>query len=487
MNLMTRNLRFVIALALLLTPLATILLTANGSVRAQEELPEPSTTLRVMHVAEDGGLATISVDGEVAFQALGFGEVTPYTSVAPGDHEFLIEVDDDSTEPISISTSIDSGDAATVLLVGGESGIEVQTFEVNLDRTDTGEARVRMINASTDAGDLDLYANDDRWADGVGFPDASDYKDVGWGEYDLTIRQEDADQPVISLPATTLNWGNVYDVVVFGSQANDSLQNLVLVTSVSPRCTLLLNLEGLPGEACLRIGNLAPAGLPLVDVYYNNVRILESVGLDDRLNYVAVPVFDYEVPIHIVPAGMGTDYSYTYRYVELRAGEAYEFFIVGSANSPTFVAGRVNLTPPPVGQGRWRILQGYPDAASVDVVIKDGPTVFSDVSYKDVTDYVVLDAGEYTLQILDHETGSLLHEETVTVEAGMVYDSVVSYSVDLTGSPGEGTPVAITGQRAMIVTFSSPTFPRGGILVPSAEGTDSGSEEAPAAEATPES
>ena len=86
-----------------------------------------------------------------------------------------------------------------------------------------------------------------------------------------------------SLPATTLNWGNVYDVVLFGSQANDSLQTLTLVTSVSPRCTLLLELQGLPSDACLRIGNLAPAGLPMVDIYYNNVRILENVGRGDRL------------------------------------------------------------------------------------------------------------------------------------------------------------------------------------------------------------
>jgi hypothetical protein len=271
------------------------------------------------------------------------------------------------------------------------------------------------------------------------------------------------------MPATTLNWGNVYDFVVFGSQANGSLQTLALVTSVSPRCTLLLNLQGLPSDACLRIGNLAPAGLPLVDVYYNNVRILENVGRGDRLNYVAVPVFDYEVPVHIVPAGMGTEYSSLYRYVELRPGEAYEMFIVGSANSPTAVGERVNLTPPPVGQGRWRILQGYPDAASIDVVIKDGPEVFSDVSYKDVTDYVVIDAGTYTFQILDNETGSMLYEQEATIEAGMVYDSVISYTAELTVDPEQATPVAVTGQNAMIVTFASPTFPRGGILVPGAE------------------
>ena len=45
------------------------------------------------------------------------------------------------------------------------------------------------------------------------------------------------------------------------------------------------------------------------------------------------------VMVHIVPSGMGTDYSYSYRYVELRPGEAYEMFIVGSANSPSVLGG----------------------------------------------------------------------------------------------------------------------------------------------------
>jgi hypothetical protein len=481
----SRNLRFIVALAILLTPLATFAISSAGDVRAQEELPEPSTTLRVMHAAEGSDAVDISVDGEAMFQQIRYGEVTPYSSVAPGEHEFSIDVGDGEDAPIVVTATIESGDAATVLLVNGESGLEVRTFEVNLDRTDTGEARIRMINASADVGELDFYGNDDRWFEDVGFPDASDYKDVGWGEYDLTIRHDDADQPIASMPAATLNWGNVYDVVMFGSQANDSLQSLTLVTTVSPRCTLLLDVQGPPAAACLRIANLAPSGLPLVDIYYNHVRILESVGLGDRLNYVSVPTYDYEVQIHIVPAGMGTDYSSTYRYVELRAGEAYDLFIVGSANSPAVVGGRVNLTPPPVGQGRWRIIQGYPDAASIDVVIKDGPVVFSDVSYKDATEYVVLDAGDYTFQILDHETGSVLFEEEATVAAGMVYDSVVSYSVEVTVAPEEATPVAITGQNAMIITFVSPTFPRGGVLVPGAQDAEPEASEAPA-EATPE-
>ena len=98
---------------------------------------------------------------------------------------------------------------------------------------------------------------------------------------------------------------------------------------------------------------------------------------------------------------MGTDYSYTYRYVALVPGEAYDMFIVGSANSPSIVGGRVNLTPPPVGQARWRVMHGYPEGAKVDVRIKDGPMIFAEVEYKDVTEDVVLDAGEYTIEVVD--------------------------------------------------------------------------------------
>ena len=152
MKSVARITRLVLALAILGLPCATLLFTSADRADAQEELPEPSTTLRVMHAAEAGAAvnrfpSTVSSP----IRRLQFGEATPYKSVAPGDHEFSVDIED--AEPITISATIESGDAATVVLVSGESGIEVRTFEVNLDRTGTAEARIRMINASADAGE----------------------------------------------------------------------------------------------------------------------------------------------------------------------------------------------------------------------------------------------------------------------------------------------------------------------------------------------
>ena len=450
----------------LVIALAMMTMFAAGS-RAQESLPEPSTTIRVMNVAEGSPAADIAVDGEVRYSSLGYGEVTQYDSVTPGDHEFEITFPgDDSVAPITQSQTIEPGNAALVLIVNGDSGPEVQTYSVDLDRTSDGTARVRLINASPDAGELDVYGESDRWFKNVGNGSASDYKEVNYGIRDITVRNDDDDAPLVDAPQTKLNWGVVYDMVLFGNVADNTLQSITLTTTVSPRCTLLTPAQGLPGDACLRIGNLAPAGLPLVDIYYNNVRILENVGLGERLNYVAVPVYPYEVPIHVVQAGMGTDYSSTYRYVDLRPGEAYDMFIVGSATSPTIVAGRVNLTPPPVGQARWRMIQGNPDAPTMDIRIKDGATIFSEVNYKDVTDDIVLDSGAYTVQAIDHDSGEVLFESDVVLDPGMVYDSIVSYQVELTAGDTLSTPVAVTGTNSLIVTFSTPTFPRGGILIP---------------------
>jgi Domain of unknown function (DUF4397) len=471
----SRSGRLLIGLALIGLAITASVGSPHMPALAQDDsLPEPSTTLRVMHAASGGPAIDIAVDGELVETNLSYRDVTPYGSVAPGEHEFRVSIvgDESGTSDIVSTQTIESGQAYTILIISAEEGIEIKSYRVNLDRTPTEKARIRTINAAADADEIDFYGGEDRWFENVGYGDASDYKEVDWGEYDLTIRQEDADSPITSLPGTTLNWGIVYDVILLGSVTDATQETITLTTSVSPRCTLLLDLRGLPSDACLRIGNLAPAGLPLVDIYYNNVRIVERLGHGDRINYVAVPVYPYEVPIHIVRSGMGTDYSTTYRYVELRPGEAYEMFIVCASNSPWIVGGRVNLTPPPVGQARWRILQGYPEAPNVDVVIKDGPTVFEEVAYKNVTDYAVLDAGTYTIQILDHDSGELLFEQETTIEPGLVYDTVLSFRVELEASGDAATPVTVTGQNAFAVTFSSPTFPRGGVLIPG-----SGSEE----------
>jgi Domain of unknown function (DUF4397) len=415
---------------------------------AQEDLPEPSTTIRLFHAVPGAPDFDLFVDGQLLFSRLSYGSATSYSSVTPGDHEFRLAPTGAGPEAaaVTMNQTVEDGRAHTVVVLGTADKVEVKVYRVNLDRTPAGKGRVRVIHASPDAGKLKVKAGEDDWFDDLEYGDASDYKEVDAGSYDLSaIQQEGEQKTLFTAPGAVVNWGVVYDVILYGSVADGSFRPLTLVTSVSPRCSLLLGV-GLPNDACLRIANLVPTGLPIVDIYYNGVRILENVGAGNRIEYVGVPAgYGYEVPIHIVPHGMSTDYALTYRYIELKPGEAYELFLIGTPNSPWIVAGRVNLTPPPTGQARVRLIHAVPDAPAIDVGIKNGPNLFKDVEYEDVTDYVVLDAGEYPIEVRNAESDAVLFEATARLQPGFVYDVVVYFGGEVNlepTPPGAGTPTA---------------------------------------------
>jgi hypothetical protein len=495
--------RAVLALVAFLMLGAAIPAFGGGPAAAQEDLPEPSTTIRLFHGAPGASDFDLFVDGQPLFRRLTYGEATLYGSVTPGDHEFRLAPTGSGPEAavVTMTQTVEDGRAHTVVVLGTADAVELKVYRVNLDRPEAGKGRVRVIHASPDAGKLKIMAGEDEWFDDLEYGNASDYRDFIAGSYDLSaIQQEGDEQTLLTAPGAVVNWGTVYDVILFGSVADGSFQPLTLVTSVSPRCSLLLGV-GLPNDACLRIANLIPTGLPMVDIYYNGVRIIENVGAGNRTEYVGVPAgYGYEVTLHIVPHGMSTDYALTYRYVDLKPGEAYELFLIGTPNSPWIVADRVNLTPPPTGQARVRLIHAVPDAPNVDVAIKDGPMLFEDVEYEEISDYVILDAGVYAIEVRNAETDEILFEAPAKLEAGVVYDVVAFYGGEASleaAAPDAATPTApdeatpTTGDTVVqvqvtpelrIVVFASPTFPRGGIQVPSPrEGTD------PAAGATPTS
>ena len=206
---MMRNRGSLARITAALVVLLSVIAVMSGGASAQDSLPEPSTTIRVMHVAEGGPNADISVDGEVRYSGLSYGEATNYDSVPPGEHTFQVDFAADAgLEPISVTQTVEPGKAAIVLVANGDSGPEIRSYEVNLDRTADATARVRLINATSDSGDLDVYGEYDRWFKDVGTGSASDYKEVQYGPRDITVRSDDSDQPLVNLPELIAQLGH---------------------------------------------------------------------------------------------------------------------------------------------------------------------------------------------------------------------------------------------------------------------------------------
>lgn len=93
-------------------------------------------------------------------------------------------------------------------------------------------------------------------------------------------------------------------------------------------------------------------------------------------------------------------------------------------------AGQLADDPDPQDESHLRAVHAAPDAPAVDVTVDD-QTVLSDISFGDVSDYFMLDAGTYNVTIVAaDDSDTVVFDAPVTVEQGTVTTLVASGELD---------------------------------------------------------
>ena len=108
----------------------------------------------------------------------------------------------------------------------------------------------------------------------------------------------------------------------------------------------------------------------------------------------------------------------------LKSGAKYSLFITGSLLSntlDTMFTVDTSLAPK-TGYGKLRFLNASPSATGGLDVYANGTSAFSGIVYRKHTDYMMLPAGNYDLQIDAKGTKSILSEQqAVTIQDGRLY------------------------------------------------------------------
>lgn len=180
------------------------------------------TLIRAANFAADLPQVAVVVDGATRISALGYGRVTSYQEIAAGTHRVEFRASDPKLappDPLQVTVSLSTGEAATVSAAGLVETHSLQAFAFSDDlRSDSGRARLKFVNAVPDfpAGfDLAsertgvLFTN-------VGFRQATAYRDLEQGNYDLEVRRNETLEVVIPL-AQGLARNATYTVFAFGS------------------------------------------------------------------------------------------------------------------------------------------------------------------------------------------------------------------------------------------------------------------------------
>jgi hypothetical protein len=193
--------------------------------------------------------------------------------------------------------------------------------------------------------------------------------------------------------------------------------SIVILFFVS--CTKQNKLEGGPGSYVLFV-NAVPKNNS-VDFFLNNQRVnTQSLSFGAGLDYLNVTPGDAKLDLTFGNVQVVASANTT-----INEGKYYSVFATGK--SPVeFVVTEDDRTAPTLGKGKVRFVQLSPDAPNMSIDIESTPNLFSDRAYKSYTDFIPVDAGNYTFKV--RQTGSntvKFSKFDVQIDGGGLYTVMV--------------------------------------------------------------
>jgi hypothetical protein len=145
-------------------------------------------------------------------EGLGYGQVSDYAPLDPGNYTFLLRpagADPESDPAVTASAELEEGKAYTFAAMGPHADLQKALLTDDLAAPPAGQAKVRLIQASSTAGAVDVSAVDGPvLANDTAFATATGYAAVPAGNWkvDLTSSAVPADvQRELDLDAGTVN------------------------------------------------------------------------------------------------------------------------------------------------------------------------------------------------------------------------------------------------------------------------------------------
>ncbi len=224
---------------------------------------------------------------------------------------------------------------------------------------------------------------------------------------------------------------------------------------------LLATTAGLPlpgaraaDDGLLRLAHLSP-DTPAVDVYVDSVadptagQVFPAVGYGTVSDYQPVPAGTYAVSMRPAGADPATPPVLS-TTVEVGAGSARTVAGVGPFADLGLAVLEDDLTPPPAGASRLRVVAAAASAPTLDVAVPGGPPVAASLAFAGTSGYVDVPAGATVLTVTPG--GGAPTELPVELAAGSVH------SVLVLDRPGGGLTV-----RAVLDAAGPGVVPSGGV------------------------
>lgn len=180
-----------------------------------------ATYVRLFHASPDAPPVDIYINNNLVFRSLAFGNFTEYVPLSMGNYKIEVYPEGEKGKYIlTQNIQIPENQVITVAAVGFLNDLELVSYtESNPNNLQVDMSRLRVINLSPNAPEVDVYIDSNVAFTDIGFLDATDYLELSSGNYDLRINIAQNDEELLRLQPD-LKSQKVYTVYILGDSSN---------------------------------------------------------------------------------------------------------------------------------------------------------------------------------------------------------------------------------------------------------------------------
>ena len=171
---------------------------------------------------------------------------------------------------------------------------------------------------------------------------------------------------------------------------------------------------------------------PNVDIYANGKMVAQNIAFGQLTRYLPIPEGNYTIALYVTGKTDSPVLQNTLRVTKdmimtiAAAGTLNEIGLIGIPDACM----NVNT-----GKAMIRFMHLSPNAPAVDITLPDGTVLFNNVSFKHLTEYIMVDPRNYTLQVrLAGRPTVVLTVPNVALDENMAY---TVYALGLVGQTPE--------------------------------------------------
>ncbi len=408
--------------------------------------------VRVFHAVPGTGLVDVFVNGELSdVQALGFGDMTAWFEMAPGDYDLAVAPAGGSLEDAVITldgASVAAGDWVTIAAVGSVEVGDAFLQVIVEDFSDIvfGETRLTVFHGVPNLGPVNVQLDSGTvliqtlaFPQTLGENDGAVSVDIVAGPRTIQFTPfDDSETVLMSLDNVMLASGKNNFVAVIGLAAGPV--TVIVPTNPADLSEVVEVAEEVdPGEGSVqvRLFHAAP-GAGGVDVYVNGELAEEDFFFGEITDWLEMDAGFYDVAL--APVDTSLDDAVLEAEVALIAGESMTVIAYGSVELGMADVMTVSEDFSEIGAGEARISFQHliPNAGPVNLQLADGTVLFQTVGYpgslNDNNGYVSVDlvAGPRVFQVtpFDDPDTVLFEVEAPMLAGDHYYIAVAGLAAD---------------------------------------------------------